>query len=138
MNEIILTQNDVVPTQALVVEQVDKIVTAVDNGEIDALKVIGNLTALEKVAATAKKAIMPYAVNQAERWGEKSFTTFGAKFEVAEAGVKYDYSEDEKWQKLIAKKEELDAKIKAREVELKKLGRCSKTSTTIVKVSLAK
>lgn len=138
MNEIILTQENVVPTQALVVEQIDKIVTAVDNGEIDALKVIGDLTALEKVANTAKKAVMPYAINQAEKWGERSLSTFGAKYELAEAGVKYDYSEDEKWQKLMAKKEELDAKIKAREVELKKLGRCSKSSTTIVKVTLSK
>lgn len=138
MNEIILTQSDVIPTQALVSGQIDKIVTAVDNGEADPLKVIGELTALEKVANTAKKAIMPYAVNMAERYGERTFNTFGAKFELAEAGVKYDYSEDEKWQKLMAKKEELDAKIKAREVELKKLGRCSKSSTTIVKVSLSK
>ena len=138
MNEIILAQSDVIPTQALVSGQIDKIVTAVDNGDADPLKVIGELTALEKVATTAKKAIMPYAVNMAERYGERTFNTFGAKFELAEAGVKYDYSEDEKWLKLMEKKEELDAKIKARELELKKLGRCGKSSTTIVKVSLAK
>ena len=130
MNEIILAQSDVIPTQALVSEQIDKIVTAVDNGDADPLKVIGELTALEKVANTAKKAIMPYAVNMAERYGERTFNTFGAKFELAEAGVKYDYSEDEK--------EELEARVKARELELKKLGRCGKSSTTIVKVSLAK
>lgn len=127
-----------VPTKAEIDEQINKIVDLVDNGEVNPLRLYGQLAALEKVFATAKKAIVEYAINEHEKYGEKVVENFGARFERGEAGVKYDYSHIPAWVKLEVKREELRGKQVGIEAEAKRMGNAPKDSTTTIKVSFGK
>lgn len=138
MNEIILSEQFAVPTKADVAKQTESIVSQVLEGEINPLRVYGIMTALEKVASDVKKQIMEQVLTEHEKYGEKIASAYGATFERAEVGVKYDYSEDEEWRMYQDNIEAIKIEQKARELILKKTGRCAKSSTTAVKVTLSK
>lgn len=138
MNEIILSEQFAVPTKADVAKQTESIVAQVQEGEINPLRVYGIMTALEKVASDVKKQIMEQALTEHDKYGAKTASVYGATFERAEVGVKYDYTEDEEWRMYQENIEAIKTEQKARELILKKTGRCSKSSTTSVKVTLAK
>lgn len=83
-----------------------------------------------------------------------STTLYGAKVEVAESGVKYDYASNEQWKELESKIKPLKEAQKSIEEQIKmatKVGKSfvdestgelispvSKTSTTTVKITLSK
>ena len=138
MNEIILSEQFAVPTKADVAKQTESIVAQVQEGEINPLRVYGIMTALEKVAADVKKGIIENVLTEHERYGEKTTTVFGVTYERCEIGVKYDYTEDEEWRTLQDNIDAIKIEQKARELILKQTGRCAKSSTTSVKVTLAK
>ena len=138
MTEIILSEQFAVPTKADVAKQTESIVTQVQDGEINPLRVLAVMSALEKVATDVKKKIMDQALTEHEKYGEKTTTVFGATFERCEVGVKYDYSDDEEWKMYQDNIEAIKIEQKARELILKQTGRCGKSSTTSVKVTLAK
>lgn len=138
MNEIILSEQFAVPTKADVAKQTESIVAQVNEGEINPMRVYGIMTALEKVAGDVKKQIMEQVLTEHDKYGTKSVGVYGATFERAEVGVKYDYTEDEEWNMLQLNIEAIKIEQKARELILKQTGRCAKSSTTSVKVTLAK
>lgn len=138
MNEIILSEQFAVPTKAEITSQTANIVAQVLEGEINPLRVYAIMTALEKVASDVKKQIMEQVLTEHEKYGEKSVNAYGVTFERAEVGVKYDYSEDEEWRMLQENIDAIKIEQKARELILKQTGRCGKSSTTSVKVTLAK
>lgn len=59
--------------------------------------------------------------DEAEKFDERSFEFNGAKVELAEVGVRYDYSNDPEWNKLKELIEPINKDIKEREEFLKKL-----------------
>lgn len=138
MNEIILSEQFAVPTKADVAKQTESIVAQVQEGEINPLRVYGIMTALEKVASDVKKQIMEQVLTEHDKYGAKTTSVYGATFERAEVGVKYDYSEDEEWRMLQENIDAIKIEQKARELILKQTGRCGKSSTTAVKVTLSK
>lgn len=138
MNEIVITQDFAIPTKTEVANQASKLIEQVKEGEVEAMRVYAMLTALEKVAADVKKGIIENVLTEHERYGEKTTTVFGATYERCEVGVKYDYSEDEEWLMLEENIKAIRTEQKARELILKQTGRCGKSSTTSVKVTLAK
>jgi hypothetical protein len=81
---------------------------------------------------------MENVLTENERYGEKTPTVFGATYERCEVGVKYDYTGDEEWCMLQENIDAIKIEQKARELILKQTGRCGKSSTTSVKVTLAK
>lgn len=138
MNEIVITQGFAVPTKTEVANQASKLIEQVKEGEVEAMRVYAMMTALEKVAADVKKGIMENVLTEHERYGEKTITVHGVTYERCEVGVKYDYTEDEEWRMLQENIDAIKIEQKARELILKKTGRCAKSSTTSVKVTLAK
>ena len=138
MNEIVITKDYAIPTKSEIAKQANKLIDQVKEGEIEAMRVYAMLTALEKVAADVKKGIIENVLTEHERYGEKTTTAYGATFERCEVGVKYDYSEDEEWRMYQENIEAIRIEQKARELILKETGRCGKSSTTSVKVTLAK
>ena len=138
MNEIVITQDFVVPTKTEVANQASKLIEQVKEGEVEAMRVYAMLTALEKVAADVKKGIIDNVLTEHERYGEKTTTVYGVTYERCEVGVKYDYTEDEEWRMMQENIDAIKVEQKARELILKKTGRCAKSSTTSVKVTLAK
>lgn len=138
MNEIVITQDFAIPTKMEVANQASKLIEQVKEGEVSAMMVYAIMTALEKVASDVKKGIMENVLTEHERYGEKITTVHGATYERCEVGVKYDYSEDEEWRMYQENIEAIKIQQKARELILKQTGRCGKSSTTAVKVTLAK
>lgn len=72
----------------------DMLLTAINNGDIDPLKIQVQLRAIESVIKKVNESeSYKYAIREsAEKYGSKSFTAFGAKVELAETGTKYDFS----------------------------------------------
>lgn len=138
MNEIVITQDFAIPTKTEVANQAKKLIEQVTEGEVSAMRVYAMMTALEKVAADVKKGILENVLTEHERYGEKTTTAYGATYERCEVGVKYDYTEDEEWRMLQENIDAIKIEQKARELILKQTGRCAKSSTTSVKVTLAK
>ena len=138
MNEIVITQDFAIPTKTEVANQAKKLIEQVTEGEVSAMRVYAMMTALEKVAADVKKGIIENVLTEHERYGEKTTTAYGATYERCEVGVKYDYTEDEEWRMLQENIDAIKIEQKARELILKQTGRCAKSSTTSVKVTLAK
>jgi len=93
---------------------------SVKDGNIDPLTLAIKLKAVEEVAKQINKEIKELATSEAEKYG-KSFEYKNAKVEVAQVGVKYDYSncQDEEWNKINADIEKLEIKRKERETFLK-------------------
>ncbi len=141
MNENVLVlneQNMKVPTKAEISVAAAKLVERVDEGYMNPLPAYGQLTALEEAIKAAKERIKEPALDEAERYGQKTFAAYGCEYQVKETGVKYDYSQNAHWREL---KETLDlaaAELKGYETTLKQMGLCSKTSTTSVSVTLKK
>ena len=138
MNEIVITQEYAIPTKTDVANQANKLIEQVKEGEVSAMKVYALMAALEKVVTDVKKGIMENVLTEHERYGEKTTTAYGATYERCEVGVKYNYSEDEEWSMLEENIKAIKIEQKARELILKSTGRCGKSSTTSVKVTLAK
>lgn len=138
MNEIVITQDFAIPTKTEVANQASKLIEQVKEGEVSAMRAYALMTALEKVASDVKKGIMESVLTEHERYGEKTTTAYGVTYERCEVGVKYNYSEDEEWLMLEENIKAIRTEQKARELILKESGRCGKSSTTSVKVTLAK
>lgn len=138
MNEIVITQGFAVPTKTEVANQASKLIEQVKEGEVEAMRVYAMMTALEKVAADVKKGIIENVLTEHERYGEKTTTVYGVTYERCEVGVKYDYTGDEEWCMMQENIDAIKIEQKARELILKQTGRCAKSSTTSVKVTLAK
>ena len=138
MNEIVITQDFAIPTKAEVAKQANKLIEQVKEGEVSAMMVYAIMTALEKVAADVKKGIIENVLTEHERYGEKTTTVYGVTYERCEVGVKYDYTGDEEWCMLQENIDAIRTEQKARELILKETRRCGKSSTTSVKVTLAK
>lgn len=138
MNEIVITQDFAIPTKTEVANQASKLIEQVKEGEVEAMRVYAMMTALEKVAADVKKGIIENVLTEHERYGEKTTTVYGVTYERCEVGVKYDYTGDEEWCMMQENIDAIKIEQKARELILKQTGRCAKSSTTSVKVTLAK
>lgn len=98
MNEITLTTS----TKAAVEAKTNELVTAVTNGDVDALQAWVYLIALENLSKGAKKEIESAAIQVAAMYSEKTFNVYGASVTLKEAGVRYDYSNcgDKEWEDL--------------------------------------
>lgn len=130
-----------VPTKAEIATASKKLVEKVDEGYMSALLALGQLSALEKVIQAAKEHIAEAALNEAEKYEKGGTIPFGAyncDFQVKEAGVKYDFSENEHWQSLKETADLANAELKSHEDLLKRMKQCGKSSKTIVQVTLRK
>jgi len=84
-NNLPTTSTEVAAFSSLLIEQIE-------NGEIDALKFKIFLKHLEAVMDNIKEPLDRAAANEADKYGQRSFELLGAKVEMRELAVKYDYS----------------------------------------------
>lgn len=108
-------------TRQSIGETVAVILKAVDDGAVNPLEARIRLKAIEEVVSTASSSIAKYVRDEAEKHGTKSFDYMGAKVELAETGVNYNYDVcgDPEWEELQVSLKQLKADIKAREEFLK-------------------
>lgn len=141
-NELILTQDVIyIPTKSEIALAAEKLVSQVTEGEMSPLLAYGQLAALEQTIKEAKERIAESALAEAERYeggGKQVFGAYNCEFQVKEAGVKYDYSENEHWRTLKEQVDLANAELKGHETILRKMGMCAKSSKTIVQVNLKK
>jgi hypothetical protein len=99
MNEIVITKDYAIPTKSEVAKQVKKLVEQATTGwvEAESIKMYGMLTALEQVIKGAKKELLPIALEEANRRGEKSFEMLNADFMIKNLPGKPDFTISEKW-----------------------------------------
>jgi hypothetical protein len=126
-----------------------------DTGEVSALLLQLKFKALEKVQEAIKETLRDIAVREVKKYPEKQVALYGATFEAAEFGHKWDFEAtgDPIWMRLNAKLLAAKEALKARENFLKsirdhetvvdedsgeivKVTRPVQTSTTAVKCTL--
>lgn len=129
----------------------------IEDGSIDALRVMIELKKLENQMALVRDVAAKVAADEAAKFGQKSFNYHGAKIELAELATKYKYDNCNypPFIRANEKAKEASEAVKASEAWLKSLkGKTEfidpetgeicevlppvKTSTTGIKITLAK
>ena len=134
----LISENNEIPSKTEMLHQAERLVQKVADGDINPLRAYGLLTALEKIASEAKKAILGQALTEADKYPEKEIGVYGAKFQVKETAVKYDYASDPEWRDYQEQIDLVRAQQKGRETVLQSLKLCAKSSTTTLQVTLNK
>lgn len=143
---------DLKPTKTDIKIASDIFIQQVDNGEINPIDAALQLKALEEFIKDVREKLNSYAIDELYKHQNCKLSVYDAKIEIAETGVKYDYSGDIVWQRLKQENETTSSALKSREDLLKKIPAGSqlvdengevatgptKTSTTSYKVTLAK
>lgn len=112
----------------------DQLIESVKTGEVDPIKVLVQLRAMERISKRVIGEIMENCLSEAANYPEKSFTYYGNQVEKAPVHTEYDYTNcnDPEWIRLnIEFKLAKEAKDK-RESFLKAMTR---TETTLDKDS---
>lgn len=147
-----ITLQDLKPTKTDIRIASDIFIQQVDNGEVNPIDAALKLKALEEFIKDAREKLNSYAIDELYKHQNGKVSIYDAKIEIAETGVKYDYSTDIVWQRLKQENEVTASALKTREELLKKIPAGSqlvdedgevatgpsKTSTTSYKITLAK
>jgi len=102
---------------------VEKICAEIEGGNINPLELHIKLTAMQRAIDDIKKKIADRALTEAYTHNQKLFETKGAKVEISELGVKYDYAAcgDSEWERIDSQIFALTESRKKRETFLKAL-----------------
>ena len=147
-----ITLQDLKPTKSDIKIATDILIQQVDNGEVNPIDAALQLKVLEEFVKDAREKLNKYTIDELYKYQACKVNIYDAKIEIAETGVKYDYSTDLVWQKLKQENELTSSALKEREDLLKKIPAGSqlvdengevatgptKTSTTSYKITLAK
>lgn len=155
---MILKQGELA-TMASVKAMTEKLINGVNNGEIDPLRLQVFFAAVEKMAKAVKDAVRDNSVDEVMSRSDdgKSCKVAGARIEVTETGVKYDYSVIPSWnnaQRKIDALKELQKSIEGKAKfasekspyidcdtetgEQTEIVAIPRTSTTAIKITLGK
>lgn len=147
-----ITLQDLKPTKTDIKIATDILINQVDSGEVNPIDAALQLKVLEEFVKDAREKLNKYAIDELYKYQAYKVNIYDAKVEIAEVGVKYDYSADIVWQRLKQENELTTSALKTREELLKKIPSGSqlvdedgeaatgptKTSTTSYKITLAK
>ncbi len=147
-----ITLQDLKPTKTDIKIATDILIQQVDNGEVNPIDAALQLKVMEEFIKDAREKLNKYTIDELYKYQACKVNIYDAKIEIAETGVKYDYSTDIVWQKLKQDNELTSSALKEREDLLKKIPAGSqlvdengevatgptKTSTTSYKITLAK
>ena len=122
------SQINVLPsTRSQIQTFTEKFIKEMESGIVESTKVALQLKAMEELIKTLRsnKTIRELIMDEVDKHPEKSFVVEGAKFEKAETGVKYDYSNtgSTKLNNLYKQRDEINGQIKALEELLQALGK---------------
>ena len=151
MSQLITINSELKPTKGTATILADNLLAIVSEGNANPLDALAKLKCLALAFEQAEKKIKELALEELEKHGGKSIEINGTKFTKIESGVKYDYSNNQLWQKLNEVSDAANAERKALEDKLKKIeyghsivneatgeviAAPIKTSTTTLKVEL--
>ena len=147
-----LKLQDLKPTKSDIKIATDMLISQIDNGEINPIDVAVQLKVLEEFIKDARDKLNNYTIDELRKYPTGRTSIFETRIEIAETGIKYDYSQDLVWQNLKQQNEMTSIALKFREDILKKIPAGSqlvdengevatgpsKTSSTSYKITLAK
>lgn len=93
----------------------------VETAQVNILPIYINAKRVNEYLTAFTKEVQDAATQEAAAYGEKSFKAHGAKVEMAEVGISYDYSQDQEWVTLNNIISEVREKQKQREAFLRGL-----------------
>jgi len=86
------------------------------NGELNALEAYVELKRTEKLLKDVLKGVKEQAVEEAEKYGEKTFDAFGATIEMRAGGGTWNYKDLPWWDSFKAKQEAAQKAYKSSQV----------------------
>jgi hypothetical protein len=147
-----LKLQDLKPTKSDIKIATDMLISQIDSGEINPIDIAVQLKVLEEFIKDAREKLNNYTIDELRKYPTGRTSIFETRIEIAETGIKYDYSQDLVWQSLKQQNEMTSIALKFREDILKKIPAGSqlvdengevatgpsKTSSTSYKITLAK
>lgn len=147
--------SQVLPTKGNIQKLSAEIIQDVLNGWVDPFETLARMEAVKAMCDEVREGAADFVRSELEKYGKEGHRALNAKFELAEVGIKYDYSNDPVWSALNAEKKMIDDKMKEQEKFLKALSKPlnetnidtgeiverippNKTSKSSFKVTLAK
>lgn len=130
MEKNITINNEWIPNKSSIEEITNSFVAPIVNGDVQIEKGIVILRALKKAIEDAEDKLYDDVVEEIFKYGKDGATIYGAKINIKEVGVKYDFDNcnDAIWNDLNNQIKELMEKRKDREAFLK----CIIKQTTLV------
>lgn len=121
MNDLSLTSisMNILPTKGNVLSIAQQIADNVIDGNADPFETLAKLEAIKAVCEEGRKLLEPHVRSELEKYGKEGVGKLDAKFELAEVGVKYDYSGDPVWSGIAQQITPLQEALKDREKLLK-------------------
>lgn len=117
MNELIRTEF-LTMGKDQILAQASEAIANFDTSLTDPIKQLAIVKKLQLLVDTLEKGIKEKTLEELERNGGK-YVAFNCDFQVAEVGVKYDYSSNAKWCEVNAKIKELEEERKGIEAFIK-------------------
>lgn len=118
MNPVKLFEEEI--SQHAISSYTQDIISRVRNGYTDPLKALTALNAIKTICDNARKEIMEDAIEEFDKYGEKEVGVMGgAVLSKKETGVRYDFSNNEKWNEIKAREDEVARERKGLEAKLR-------------------
>lgn len=123
MKQNLTINNEWIPNQESIKEISNNFINPIINGDIQIEKGILILRAVKKAIEDAEEKLYDDVVNAISKYGKEGASIHGAKINIKEVGVKYDFDNcaDVIWNDLNNQIKELTEKRKEREAFLKTL-----------------
>lgn len=110
---------NILPTKGNVESIAQHIANSVIDDGADPFETIAKIEAIKAVCEEARKKLDAHVRSELEKYGKEGIKKLDAKFELAEVGVKYDYSGDPVWSRIAQQITPLQEAMKEREKRLK-------------------
>ena len=99
------------PTKANIEAAANEMITAIKEEGKEPFELLVRMEAVKSFCEMTRKGLETYTREELEKYGKEGYKALKAKFELAETGTKYDYSQDSIWcmldQKLLSAKNDL-------------------------------
>lgn len=128
------------PTKAAIMEVADQFVQAIENGNMSAIDVAINMTALETLVKELRSRITPSVITDLYSYPKQKADIRGASVSIVDTN-RYDFSHIEKWSELesvITTAREAQKEIEEEEKKWRRGELPVKSSSTAFKIQLSK
>lgn len=116
-NDIIKDVN--LTSKQVVADIISNTIARVESGELNPLSVAVQCAGIDKISKAVREKVLDMALDEAYKYSGKTIEAFGAKIEIKESGVKYDYAVSSEWLRLEEERQRIVEQQKALETRMK-------------------